>query len=201
MRRVFYAVLLAASLVGGAPRDVQARQLAIELRHTPILVRPNGTPSLCPMLDLQLTQHFWAGAGYELIQDYDAIYWTSELEGHKPIVMSGIRAGAWYRGGPAHHGMTWAAGALFTLATPALSLVRSPARLGDRVNGLDGTTTILDSGADLTLGYVWQSFRIEAFATPAWSYGVVRSPAIWKEQTYSAFTYRFGVTLAVLVGL
>jgi hypothetical protein len=201
MRRLLCAVLLAAGLVGTAPRSAQARQLAIELRHTPILVRPNGTPSLCPMLSLQLTNHFWAGAGYELVQDYDAILWTSELEGHKPIVMSGVRAGAWYRGGPAQHGLTWAAGGLLTLATPDLSLVLSPEELDDHANGLDGHTTIVDFGVDLTLGYVWQSFRLEAFATPAWSLGVVRSPAIWKEETYSELTYRFGVTLAILVDL
>jgi hypothetical protein len=201
MRRYFCAVLLTAGLVGIVPRSVQAKQLAIELRHTPILVRPNNTPSLCPMLALQLPQHFWAGAGYELVQDYDAIYWTSELEGHKPIVMSGVRAGAWYRGGPAQHGMSWSAGGLLTLATPSWSLVRSPEGLGDDVNGLDGHTTIIDFGADLTLGYVWERFRLEAFATPAWSIGVVRSPAIWKEEDYSAFTYRFGVSLAILVGL
>jgi hypothetical protein len=138
-------------------------------------------------------------AGYELIQDYDAILWTSELEGHKPIVMSGVRAGAWYRGGPPRHGLTWAAGGLLTLATPALSLAQSPDGLDDHPNGLDGHTTILDLGADVTLGHVWEGFRLEAFATPAWSCGVVRSPAIWKEETYSAFTYRFGVSLAILV--
>jgi hypothetical protein len=199
MRHLTITVLLAAGLVGIAPRDAWARQLAIELRLTPILVRPNDTPSLCPMLALQLTEHLWAGAGYELIQDYNAILWTSELEGHKPIVMSGVRAGAWYRGGPPRHGLTWAAGGLLTLATPALSLVQSPDELDDHPNGLDGDTTIVDFGADLALGHVGESFRLEAFATPAWSYGVVRSPAIWKEETYSAFTYRFGVALAILV--
>jgi len=200
MRRLALAVFLAAGLAGTAPRAAHARELAIEMRLTPILVRPNGTPSLCPMLSLQLTQHFWAGVGYELIQDYDAIFWTSEFEGHKPIVMSGVRAGAWYRGGPAQHGLTWAAGGLFTLATPALSLVHSPDGLDESKNGLEANTTIVDFGADLALGYVWESFRLEAFATPAWSYGVVRSPAVWKEENYSAFTYRFGVTLAIVVG-
>ncbi len=200
MRRLTLAVFLAAGLAGLAPRGVQAKQGAIEMRLTPILVRPNGTPSLCPMLELQLGGHFWVGAGYELVQDYDAIYWKSELEGHKPIVMSGVRAGAWYRGGAAHYGMTWAAGPLLTLATPALSLVHSPDGLDAHTNGLDGHTTIVDFGGDLTFGYVWDSFRIEAFATPAWSYGVIRSPAIWKEETYSAFTYRFGVNLAIVLG-
>jgi hypothetical protein len=200
MHRLAIAVLLAAGLAG-APRSVWARQLSLELRHTPILVRPNGTPSLCPMLGLQLTEHLWAGAGYELVQDYDAVLWTSELEGHKPIVMSGVRAGAWYRGGPAHHGLTWAAGGMLTLATPGLSLVHSPEELDDHPNGLEGETTIVDLGVDLTVGYVWESLRLEAFATPAWSFGVVRSPAIWKEEDYSAFTHRFGVSLAILVGL
>jgi hypothetical protein len=194
MRRLLCAVLVAAGLAGVAPRIAQARQLAIELRHTPILVRPNDTPSLCPLLALQLTEHFWAGAGYELVQDYDAVFWTSEIVGHKPIVMSGIHAGAWYRGGYAHQGWSMALGGLITFANPAISLVRSP-------EGIDKDTSIVDFGVDFSIGHVWDSFRLEGFATPAWSYGVVRSPAIWKEEDYSAFTYRFGVSLAILVGL
>jgi len=47
---------------------------------------------------------------------------------------------------------------------------------------------------------VWQSVRVEGFATPAWSLGRVTSPAVHKEERYSAFTYRFGVALAILVG-
>jgi hypothetical protein len=201
VRRLAITFLLAACTAGIAPRSAQARQLAIEMRLTPPWVRPNGTPSLCALLGLQLTEHLWAGAGYELIQDYDAIFWTSALEGHKPIVMSGVRAGAWYRGGPARHGLTWAAGGLLTLATPSLSLARSPDQIGQDKNGLDGHTTIVDFGADFAVGHVWDSFRLEAFATPAWSLGVIRSPAIWKEETYNAFTYRFGVALSILVDL
>ena len=45
-----------------------------------------------------------------------------------------------------------------------------------------------------------QSVRVEGFATPARSLGRVTSPAVHKEERYSAFTYRFGVALAILVG-
>ena len=193
MRCLILTALLVSGSVGIVPRRAEATQLTIELRHTPILVRPNGTPSLCPLLAFSLTEHLWAGAGYELIQDYDAILWTSEIEGHKPIVMSGIRAGAWYRGGAAQHGMSWAAGGLFTFANPAISLVRSP-------DGIDSGTSVVDLGADFSIGRVWQSFRLEAFATPAWSLGRVTSPAVHREDRLSAFTYRFGVALAILVG-
>jgi hypothetical protein len=193
MRRLIIAALLVSGLVGVAPRRAEAAGMTIELRHTPILVRPNGTPSLCPLLAFSLSEHIWAGAGYELIQDYDAILWTYENEGHKPIVMSGIRAGAWYRGGAAHRAFTWAAGPLFTFANPAISLAHSP-------GALDSGTSVVDFGADFSIGHVWQGFRLEGFATPAWSLGKVASPAIHKEERYSAFTYRIGVALAILVG-
>jgi hypothetical protein len=193
MRQLAIAVLLISGLVGVAPRSAEATQAAIELRNTPPFVRPNGTPSLCAILAFSLAEHLWIGAGYELVQDYDAILWTSETEGHKPIVMSGIRAGAWYRGGEAHRAFTWAAGPLFTFANPTISLA-SPHR------PLDNGTSFLDFGADFSIGHVWQRVRVEGFATPAWSLGRVVSPAVHKEERYSAFTYRFGVALAILVG-
>jgi hypothetical protein len=107
--------------------------------------------------------------------------------------MSGIRAGAWYRGGAAHHSMSWAAGPLFTFANPAISFEHSP-------RGLDSGTSVFDFGADFSIGHVWQGVRLEGFATPAWSVGRVASPAVHKEG-YSGFTYRFGVALAAVVGL
>jgi hypothetical protein len=167
--------------------------MTIELRLTPPLVRPNDFPSLCPMVAFSLAEHLWAGAGYELIQDYDAILWTSENEGHKPIVMSGIRAGAWYRGGAARHTTSWAAGPLFTFANPAISLEHSP-------KTLDRGTSVIDFGVDFSFGHLWQRVRFEAFATPAWSLGRVTSPAVHKQERYSGFTYRIGVALAIGVG-
>jgi hypothetical protein len=47
---------------------------------------------------------------------------------------------------------------------------------------------------------VYHWFRFEIFATPAWSYGQVASPAVHKTERYSAFTYRFGVAMAIVVG-
>ena len=191
MRQLAIVVLLASALVEVAPAE--ATEATIELRSTPPFVRPSGTPSLCAILALSLTEHLWVGVGYELVQDYDAILWTSENAGHKPVVMSGISAGAWYRGGAAHDAFTWATGPLFTFANPAISLARSP-------GGIDSGTSIVDLGADFSIGHVWQSVRVEGFATPAWSLGQVASPAVHKEERYSAFTYRIGVALAILVG-
>jgi hypothetical protein len=193
MRKLVIAVLLLSGLVGGAPRRAEATEVTIELRHTPPLVRPDKLPSLCAILALSLSEHLWAGAGYELIQDYDAILWTSETEGHKPIVVSGLRAGAWYRGGGAERAFTWAAGPLFTFANPAFSFTHSP-------QTLDSGTSVLDFGLDFSIGHVWRSVRVEGFATPAWSVGRVASPAVHTEERYSAFTYRIGVALAILVG-
>ena len=193
MRRLMFAALLVASLVGVLPRKCEATQMTIELRHTPPLVRPDDLPSLCPMLAFSLSEHLWAGAGYELIQDYDAILWTSENEGHRPITMSGIRAGAWYRGGAAQRAFTWAAGPLFTFANSVFSLGHSP-------DEIDSGTSFFDFGVDFSIGHVWQSVRVEGFATPAWSVGRVASPAVHKEERYSAFTYRIGLALAIVVG-
>jgi len=193
MRHILFAISVLAGFLAVSPRKADATEVTIELRHTPFLVRPNDTPSLCAMVALSLTDRLWLGGGYELVQDYDAIVWTSEYEGHKPIVMSGIRAGGWYRGGPAHHGMTWAAGPLFTFANSAISYGHSP-------QTLDRGTYVFDLGADVSIGHVWQGFRLEAFATPAWSLGRVSSPALGTHENYSAFTYRFGMALAILVG-
>jgi hypothetical protein len=193
MRGLIIATLLVSGLVGIAPRRSEAAQLSIEMRLTPPFVRPNGFPSLCPMLAFSLTEHLWAGVGYEALQDYDAILWTSQYEGHKPIVMSGLRAGAWYRGKAVYDALSWAAGPLFTFANPAISDGHSP-------EGLDSGTSIFDFGADFSFGRVYHWFRFEIFATPAWSYGQVASPAVHKTERYSAFTYRFGLALAFLVG-
>jgi hypothetical protein len=193
MRRLIIATLLVSGLVGIAPRRSEATQLSIELRLTPPFVRPNGSPSLCPMLAVSLTEHLWAGVGYEWTQDYDAILWTSEYEGHKPIVMSGLRAGAWYRSETAYRAMSWAAGPLFTFANPVLANDHSP-------GGLNSGTSVVDFGADFSIGRLWRWFRFEAFATPAWSYGQVASPAVHRTERYSAFTYRFGLALAFIVG-
>jgi hypothetical protein len=193
MRQLVIAVLLVSGFLEVAPRRAEATQATLELRLTPMLVRPNRTPSLCPMLALSLTEHLWVGAGYELIQDYDAILWTSEYEGHKPIVMSGLRAGAWYRGGAGHRALSWAAGPLFTFANPAVSL-KNPSV------GLDSGTSVVDLGADFSIGHEWDGVRLEAFATPAWSLGHIASPAVHREDRLSSFTYRFGVALAVFLG-
>jgi hypothetical protein len=196
MRRKLRTTVLLGTLFSSAfaiPQAANATQVSFELRHTPMRIRPNDTPSLCPMLALSLSDHWWAGTGYELVQDYDAVLWTSQYVGHKPIVMSGIRAGTWYRGGPSRDGMAYSIGGLFTFASPALSPDRSP-------KGIDNGTWIVDFGADFTLGYVWTRVRLGVFATPAWSYGRVSSPAVQRSERYSAFTYRVGLAFAVALG-
>ena len=187
------AATLVVGLVAARAQAVESSSPTIELRLSPPFLRPYGLPSLCAMLALPLTAHGWVGAGYELIQDYDAILWTTQDVGYKPIVMSGIHAGAWYRGGAARQSMSWAAGGLITYSNSAISLSKSPA-------WLDSRTYIVDAGADVSIGHVWERFRFEAFATPAWSYGRVASTPIHTDQRYSSFTYRIGVALAILVG-
>lgn len=166
----------------------------IEMRITAAFTRPYDLPSLCPMLALPLTRHLWIGGGYELIQDYDAVIWKSSDEGHTPVAMSGIRAGAWYRGGPAHQAMSFALGGLVTFATPDISLARAPSEL-------DSGSYAVDLAADFSIGHVWQGFRVEGFATPAWSWGRFSSTTVPDRQDrLSAFTYRIGVALAIIIG-
>jgi hypothetical protein len=193
MRRLFLSVLLASGAIGMVPRAAEAGMPTIEMRLTPPWLRPYRAPSLGALIAFPLTEHLWLGGGYELIQDYDAILWTSELEGHKPIVMSGIRAGAWYRGGAVDRGMSWAAGGLVTFANSAISIEHRP-------DNLNRDTSVVDVGADLSIGRVRNGLRVEVFATPAWSYGRVASPAVHKTETLSAFTYRIGVAFAILLG-
>jgi hypothetical protein len=194
MKRLIVAALVLAGLVGLHPRRAFATQLVFELRHTPLLERPNHTPSLCPMLALTVSQHWWIGAGYELVQDYDAVLWKSSMEGHKPLIMSGLRAGTWYRGGDDRQGLTYSVGGILTFANPAFSLFRSP-------TGIDSGTSIVDFGADFTLGRIWDTFIFEFYVTPAWSYGQVASTAAQRTDSYSAFTYRFGGALVFMFNL
>ena len=189
-----FAVLLSSVVV--VPR-AEATQVSIEMRITPpfdpVFRRPMDLPSICPMLALSVSDHWWVGAGYEELQDYDAILWTSETEGHKPIAMSGIHAGTWYRGGAPRNSMTYSVGGLLTFANPVFSIDPKPA-------GIDSGTSVVDFGVDLTWGHIWQNFRFEFFATPAWSYGRVSSPAVHHDERFSAFTYRVGVALAIRLG-
>jgi hypothetical protein len=186
-------VVLAAGLAA-APSRAAGERPALEMRLSPPpTYRPFGMPSLGLMVKIPITKHWLVGGGYEIIQDYDAILWNSDREGHKPVVMSGLRVGAWYRGGAVRDGFTWSAGGLFTYSNSSVSLVTNP-------KGLDGSTYVVDTGAELSLGNVWQEVRIELFVIPAWSYGHIFSPAMHKGERYNDFTFRYGVTLAILFG-
>jgi hypothetical protein len=176
-------------------RRAEAMQTSVEVRQT--LVQPKMTPDFVVMLTgtlaLAFAEHWWAGAGYELLQHHDAILWTSETSGHKPIVLSALHAGCWYRGGETRHGLTYSIGALVTYANRAFSLSPSP-------NGLDNGTYFVDSGADMSIGYIGTRARLEVFMTPAWSYGRVASPAVAKDEPHSAFLLRMGVAFALVFG-
>lgn len=140
-----------------------------------------------------VSRHLWLGGGYELVQDYDAVLWTAKDTGHKPIVLSAVHAGVWYRGDSGEPGLTWAIGGLVTFANSTLSLVAAP-------NGIDRGTYVLDVGPDLSIGRSRNGVRIEVFVTPAWSWGRVASPAVGTSEGLSRFTYRVGVAFAVGVG-
>ncbi len=191
MRRGILVLLGAAACAGLLPGTAQATGLSLELRHTPMRIRPSDLPSLCLLVAFSPTEHFWLGAGYELIQDYDAITWESENLGHKPIEMSAVRAGAWYRGGPAHRGFSWAVGPLVSYASPTFAG-------GERYLGRD--SYVLDLAGDASAGYVWGRVRLGAFATPAWSLGRIVSPAVGSRERYSAFTWRVGLAFALVFG-
>lgn len=173
-----------------APYTAYASQLSLDMRLTPPLERPSDKGSLGLLLAFAPGKHWWTGVGFESVQDYDAIVWTSENEGHKPVVMSGLRAGSWYRGGVVRNGFTCSVGGLLTVANRAFSIDRSPGQL-------DNGTYVVDFGADLTLGHVWEVVRLELFATPAWSYGRIHSPAVHTNERFNALTYRIGLALGV----
>ncbi len=192
MRHLSLALLWCAALTA-APGLAKAGTPTLEMRLTPPWLRPYGMPSLGAIMAFPVRERLWLGGGYELIQDYDAILWTSTLEGHKPIVMSAVRVGAWYRGGALRQGWSWAAGGIVSAANSLFSLATSPKQL-------DRGTYVFDVGPDLSLGRAGKSVRVEVFATPAWSIGRVASPAVHRTETLSAFTYRVGVAFAILLG-
>jgi len=131
MRRLIIATLLVSGLVGITPRRSEATQLSIRDAAHATFRSTNDFPSLCPMLAFLADRALVGRRGItELLQDYDAILWTRKTKDTKPIVMSGIRAGAWYRGKPVYDALSWAAGPLFTFANPAISNGHSPEGLG-----------------------------------------------------------------------
>lgn len=196
------AVIVGAALVASLPawsRPAQATEVSFELRHTlaqtkmtaDTLVAFTGT------LALAVTEHVWVGAGYEIVQNHDATIWKSSNLGYKPIVLSAIRAGCWYRGGEQRHGVTYAIGPAVSYANAAISLGTSPSSW---TSGLDNGTYFVDSGPDMSIGVVGTRGRIEAFLTPAWSYGRVASPAISQVERLHTFAVRFGVAFSLIFG-
>jgi hypothetical protein len=176
-------------------RPAQATEVSLDLRQT--LVQPKSTPEsvVFPTLTLALAigEHVWVGAGYEMAQNHDAVFFRSELSGERPISLSAIRVGCWYRGGERRYGLTYAIGPLVTYANTAISLGTSP-------SGVGNDTYFVDAGADMSIGYVGRRGRVEAFMAPARSYGRVVSPAAGKTEHPSAFVARIGVAFTLLLG-
>jgi hypothetical protein len=193
------STIAVALLSSALARPAQATEVSLEVRQT--LVQPKNTPGsvLAPTgtLALTVTEHVWLGVGYELVQNHDAVLWSSDLRGDRPISLSAIRVGAWYRGGEGRHALTYAIGPLLTYANAAISLDASPSALNTHRNT---DTYFLDAGADLSIGYVGRRGRVEVFMTPAWSYGRVVSPDVGKSERHSAFEARIGVAFALMVG-
>jgi hypothetical protein len=144
------------------------------------------------MLAVPVADRWLVGGGYELVQDYDASVRTSNDTEDSPVVLSGVRLGGWYRGGDGRHALSFAAGGLVTLSHPSLSLAKTP-------GALDRGTYIVDVGLDLSVGHVWDGFRLELFAIPAWSFGHISTAATPSTQRWSGFTPRVGVALAWLL--
>jgi len=182
-------LLVSASATAQAADKARA---SVEVRISPPFVRPVGAPSLCPMLAVPVADRWLVGGGYELVQDYEAEVRTSNDTYSGPMIMSGIRLGGWYRAGRARHAISFAIGGLVTLSHPSVSIVKSPA-------ALDGGTYIFDIGLDLSVGYVWDRFRLEVVAIPAWSVGHISTPAMTSTQRWSGFTPRVGLALAWLI--
>jgi hypothetical protein len=132
------------------------------------------------------------GGGYELLQDYGADVLTSNDTSGSPMILSGVRLGGWYRGGAARRDISFAAGALVTLSHTSLSIAKVP-------SALDSGTYIFDFGLDLSVGHVWDKFRLEVFVLPAWSVGRISTPAMTSPQRWSGFTPRVGLALAWVI--
>jgi len=190
-RGAMASALLLVSAAATAQAADKARA-SVEVRISPPFVRPIGSPSLCPMLAVPVADHWLVGGGYELVQDYEAGVRTSNDTYVSPMVMSGLRLGGWYRSGRARHAISFAIGGLVTLSHPCFSIAKSPAEL-------DGGSYIFDLGLDLAAGYVWERFRLEVFAIPAWSAGHISTPAMTSTQRWSGFTPRVGLALAWVI--
>jgi hypothetical protein len=191
------ATLVLALVVSLAARTAQADETwrpTIELRLSTPFLRPMDTPSLGGLLAFPVRGNLWIGGGFELLQDYDVELWTGPTNKRWPVVMSGLRAGAWYRGGAPQWGRTYAVGGLVTVSNPYFSPASSPDELGK-------DSVAIDLGPDLSFGYVWRTFRFEMFATPAWSWGRFTSSTMPANVEHmSRFTYRIGIGFAILLG-
>jgi hypothetical protein len=186
MRWLLILPVLGLGSEASPARAADGARTSVEVRVTPPAARPLGAPSLCPMLAVPVAEHWLVGGGYELLQDYDATILNEDM-GASPVWMSGIRLGAWYRGGVTRDGLSFGVGAMATFSHPRVSVIKVS-------GGLDNRTYIFDLGLDLSLGHTWENFRLEAFFLPAWSVG--RFSTDRQSDRWNGFTPRFGTALA-----
>ncbi len=183
-------LLVALGIVAFTGTSVRAEgpRTTLELRISAPFVRTLRAPSLCPMVTVPLAGRWYVGGGYELLQDYDVDVQTSEDTGVGDMVMSGIRAGAWYRGGVDRRGVWFAGGVVVTGSHPYMSMVRVPGEL-------DAGAYAVDLGVDISAGYTWDQFRLALFALPAWSFGQTSSTAQPVDRRFDELNLRVGVGL------
>jgi hypothetical protein len=131
-----------------------------------------------------------------MVQNHDAILWKADHSGVRPISLSAIRVGCWYRGGEKRHGLTLAMGPLVSYGNSAISLGTSP----DSYYGFGSDSYFINTGVDMSIGYVGRHGRVEVFMTPSWVYGRVVSPAAGKSENHSAIEARIGVSFTLLLG-
>jgi hypothetical protein len=199
MRNSGWAAAIGVALVCAIPsRPAQATEISLDLRQT--LLQAKSTPEsvIFPTLTLGVTvsEHIAVGAGYEVFQNHDATFWDSAHSGMRPISLSAIRVGCWYRDGEIRHGLTLAIGPIISYANSAISRDTSPSY----IDGFGSDSYFINTGVDMSIGYVGRRGRVELFMTPSWVYGRVVSPAVGRSENHSGIEARIGVSFALLLG-
>lgn len=199
MTKTCWTTVVGVALLGAlSSRPARATEVAFDLRQT--LVQTKSTPEsvVAPTLTLAVSvnENVSVGAGYEMRQNHDAVFWKSSVSGSKPISLAAIRVGCWYRGGEKRHGLTLAMGPIVSYANSAISLDTSPSSF----EGLGSDSYFINTGVDMSIGYVGRRGRVELFMTPSWAYGRVVSPAVNRSDSHSAFEARIGLSFTLLLG-
>lgn len=199
MGRAGWAAVVGVALLCALPsRPAQATEVALDLRQTLLQTKSRPESVIFPTLTVGVTvsERLSVGVGYEMIQNHDAIFWKTDHSGMKPLSLSAIRVGCWYRGGENRHGLTLAMGPIVSFANSTISLDTSPTAR----EGFGSDSYFINTGVDMSIGYVGRHGRVEVFMTPSWVYGRVVSPAVGKSETHSAIEASIGVSFTLLLG-